>query len=79
MKYVYDANLGFLFNDTVDYKVVPDRIFVVALEPKQGVSAERMRRWHLLQVGIAFFHTVGKIRGGLRIPEFVCDVPEDAE
>ena len=40
MKYVYYANLGFLFNDTVDYKVVPDWILVVALEPKQGVSAE---------------------------------------
>ncbi len=40
MKNVYYANLGFLFNDTVDYKVVPDWILVVALEPKQGVSAE---------------------------------------
>lgn len=43
MKYVYDANLGFLFNDTVDYKVVPDRIFVVALEPKQA-TLRRLRR-----------------------------------
>ena len=40
MEYVYYANNGFLFNNTVDNKIVPDLIFVVTLKPKQRVGAE---------------------------------------